>query len=253
VSLEEGKKIYFASDVHLGAAGIKDKRAHEKRFVNWLDSIKDTAGEIYLMGDIFDFWFEYKRVVPRGYTRLLGKLSELTDQGIPVHFFCGNHDLWAFDYLSSECGVKLYHHPVVKRIGGKTFYLAHGDGLGSYDQKYNLLKILFTSRFMQWCFARLHPNFGIGWATSWSTSSRKKNMKYGGPDYLGDDKEWLVLHAKDEIKKNHIDYFVFGHRHLVKVVEVAPNSHVFHLGDWIQHFSYAEFDGETLELKFSKK
>ncbi len=246
----KSNKIYFASDVHLGASGIKDHREHEIRFVKWLDSIKQDASEIYLMGDIFDFWFEYKKVVPRGFTRFLGKLSEITDSGIPVHFFTGNHDIWIFDYLSKECGVKVHREPLVKQINGTTFYLAHGDGLGNYDRYYNFLKSVFTSPIAQWLFARLHPNFGIGLADFWSGKSREKNNKIYGSTYLGDDKEWSVLYARDVLKKHAIDYFIFGHRHVARKVSVAPESQVIFLGDWIKLFSYAVFENDCVELKY---
>ena len=248
--MEETKKIYFASDVHLGAPGIKDRRTHEKRFVAWLNSIKHKAAELYLMGDIFDFWFEYKRVVPRGYTRFLGKLSELSDMGIPVHFFTGNHDIWLFDYLENECGIKVYRRPVVKIRNGKKFLLAHGDGLGNYDRRYNFLKSVFTNPFAQWIFARLHPNFGIGLADFWSGKSREKNNKAYGNRYLGDHKEFGVLYAKEYLNKEKIDYFVFGHRHVAKKICVGSDSQLIFLGDWIQLFSYGVFDGNSFELEY---
>ncbi|MCU4174082.1 UDP-2,3-diacylglucosamine diphosphatase [Carboxylicivirga sp. N1Y90] len=248
--LSEAKKIYFASDVHLGAAGIKDHRRHEMRFVQWLDAIKQDAEEIYLMGDIFDFWFEYKKVIPRGFTRFLGKLSEITDSGIPVHFFTGNHDIWIFDYLSEECGVQVHREPQIKTIEGKTFYLAHGDGLGDYDKHYNFLKSVFTNKFAQWLFAMVHPNIGIGVADFWSGKSREKNNKTYGSHYLGDDKEWSVLYAKDVANENQIDYFIFGHRHVARTVSVGPKSQLLFLGDWIKLFSYAVFNGHSVELKY---
>ena len=248
--MEDTKKIYFASDVHLGAPGIKDHRTHEKRFVAWLDSIKHKAAELYLMGDIFDFWFEYRHVVPRGYTRFLGKLSELSDMGIPIHFFTGNHDIWLFDYLKNECGIKVYRKPLVKTFNKKKLFLAHGDGLGHYDPHYNFLKSVFTNKFAQWIFARIHPNFGIGLANFWSGKSREKNNKEYGDRYLGDDKEFAVLYAKDYLNKEKIDYFVFGHRHVARKICVGSESQLIFLGDWIQHFSYGVFDGNTFELEY---
>ncbi len=248
--MKEGKKIYFASDVHLGAPGIKNHRQHEKRFVDWLDSIKESAEAIYLMGDIFDFWFEYKTVVPRGFTRFLGKLSEITDSGVPVYFFTGNHDIWIFDYLTQECGVKLYREEQIVTIEGKQFYLAHGDGLGKYDRHYNKLKWLFTNKLAQNLFGFLHPNVGMTIANVWSKKSREKNMQAATVAYLGDDKEWLVLHSKDELAEQHIDYFIYGHRHIARIVNVGTSSQIVHLGDWIKHFSYAEFDGHEVQLKF---
>ncbi|WP_430812009.1 MULTISPECIES: UDP-2,3-diacylglucosamine diphosphatase [unclassified Carboxylicivirga] len=248
--METTKKIYFASDVHLGAPGIKDHRVHEKRFVQWLDSIRHDAAEIYLMGDIFDFWFEYKRAVPRGFTRFLGMLSSITDSGIPVHFFTGNHDIWVFDYLERECGVLVYRKPCVKMLNGKKVFLAHGDGLGSYDRRYNLLKKVFTNPLAQWLFGWVHPNLGIGLADFWSGKSRAKNNKVYGNRYLGDDKEYAVLYAKEYLKKENIDYFIFGHRHLARTVSVGPQCQLVFLGDWIHQFTYGVFDGDALELKY---
>ncbi|MBN2166437.1 MAG: UDP-2,3-diacylglucosamine diphosphatase [Marinilabiliaceae bacterium] len=255
--MKSEKKIYFASDVHLGAPTIKNPKEHEKIFVSWLDDIKDSAAEIYLLGDIFDFWFEYKRVVPRGFTRLFGKLAEITDLGIPVYFFTGNHDIWIFDYLPNETGVKIYRNPVEKVIDGKRFFLAHGDGLGNYDRKFNFIKKIFTNKIAQWLFAHIHPNFGIGFATVWSKHSREKNMVSHGSVYLGDDNEWLVLFAKEKLKESHFDYFVFGHRHIVLSKEIAPNSSIIYLGDWISNFTYGVWDGKQMQLmrytKFDKE
>ncbi len=251
--LEEGKKIYFASDVHLGAPGINNHRRHEQRFVSWLDEIKHDAQTIYLMGDIFDFWFEYKSVVPRGFTRFLGKLSEITDSGIPVHFFTGNHDVWIFDYLPSECGVTVHHHPIIIDIDDKRFYLGHGDGLGKYDPKYNLLKKLFTNKAAQRCFSLLHPSIGTFIATKWSGQSRKSNVEKHGTQFYGPDQEYSILYAKDLLKTEHIDYFIMGHRHIALDLPLNEYSRIIHLGDWIQLFSYASFDGKDVTLCYYNK
>lgn len=248
--MEEEKKIYFASDVHLGAPSIGDHRAHEQRFVAWLESIRHQASAIYLLGDIFDFWFEYRRVVPRGFTRFLGKLSEITDSGIPVHFFTGNHDIWVFDYLPRECGVTVHHEPLVLQLNGKKMFLAHGDGLGNYDRKYNFLKALFTNKAAQWLFAHLHPNLGIWIATNWSKQSREKNLTEFGTKFLGADKEWSIRYAQEVLTTTHYDYFLFGHRHLALDYALNSQSRLLYLGDWIQHFSYATFDGHELKLCF---
>ncbi len=251
--LKSGKKIYFASDVHLGAAGIKDPFTHERRFVKWLDSIKETASEIYLLGDIFDFWWEYKNVIPRGFSRFIGKLSELTDRGITIHYFTGNHDLWIFDYLPTETGVHIVRDAVTREMNGKKFYLAHGDGLGPYDRKYNMLKVVFTNKVAQAFFSMIHPRWGIAFAKRWSGSSRKTNQKKYGETYFGDENEWLVLYSKEILKKEHFDYFIFGHRHVAKEIELSEQSKMFYLGDWISLFTYAEWDGETLTLKTFKE
>lgn len=243
------KRIYFASDVHLGAPLIRNHQEHEKIFVAWLDQIKDSAREIYLLGDVFDFWFEYKKVVPRGYTRLLGKLAEITDNGIPVHFFTGNHDIWVFDYLPSETGVIVHREPLETTIDGKSFYLAHGDGLGGYDKVFNLLKAFFTNKFAQWVFAHIHPNWGIALASVWSKNSREKNLSQYGSQYLGDDKEWLVRYSHEVLQSRHFDFFIYGHRHIAMDKSISDNSRLIYLGDWISLFTYAVWDGKEMKLE----
>ena len=253
--MKEGKKIYFASDLHLGAPYIKDPREHEVRFVRWLDTIKDDAESIYLLGDIFDFWYEYKYSIPKGFTRFFGKLSELTDSGIDVHIFTGNHDVWLFDYLPTECGVTVHERELVTLFGNKKFFLAHGDELGTFDMAYLFMKKLFRNKFAQWCFSKLHPDIAIGFAKWWSVKSRAKNEKSHKTEYQGDDKEWPVLFAKDFIKENpDIDYFIFGHRHIAKEIPITGSaSMIIYLGDWVKNFSYAEFDGKKVSLKFFEK
>ncbi len=251
--MSENKKIYFASDVHLGAPSMANNREREKLFVKWLDQVKIDAEEIYLMGDIFDFWFEYKRAVPRGFTRVFGKLAEITDSGIPVHFFTGNHDIWVFDYLPEEVGVIVHRDIMKTELQGKKFFLGHGDGLGPYDKSYKMLKKIFTSPFLQWSFARIHPNFGIWLALKWSGQSRLSNGKIEADSFRGVDKEWLVLYAKDELKKEHFDFFVFGHRHWPCDIDLNNQSRYINTGDWVTNFTYAVFDGENMELKQFEK
>lgn len=247
-----GKKIYFASDVHLGAPTIKDHRAHEKHFVSWLSSIQSSASEIYLLGDIFDFWFEYKKAIPKGFSRFIGKLCELTDAGIPVHFFTGNHDVWIFDYLPTETGIEVYRKPLVKEWGGKRFFLAHGDGLTSFEKAYKRLKSLFTNKLAQKLFRMIHPDLGICLATYWSRKSREKNADAHGTQFQGEDQEWLVLWAKALLKTEHYDYFIFGHRHMAKTIQLNEQSKLIYLGDWITNFSYGEWDGTEFHLRFYK-
>jgi len=243
-----GKKIYFASDVHLGAPALKNNFQREKLFVKWLNQVKEDAKAIYLMGDIFDFWFEYKRAVPRGFTRVLGKLAEICDSGIEVHFFTGNHDIWVFDYLPLETGVIVHRDVVRTEIQGKKFFLAHGDGLGPHDKGYKMLKKIFTNKFLQWAFARLHPNFAIGLALKWSSHSRLSDGKVEADHFRGMDKEWLVHFAKDILKNEDVDYFVFGHRHCPCNIVLNGTSRYINTGDWISHFTYEVFDGETMEV-----
>ena len=251
--MENTKKIYFASDVHLGAPALNNNRERELLFVKWLDLVKTDAEAIYLMGDIFDFWFEYKRAVPRGFTRVLGKLAEITDSGIPVHFFTGNHDIWVFDYLPTEVGVIVHRDIIKTELHGKKFFLGHGDGLGKYDKGYQFLKKIFTNRFLQWAFARFHPNFAIWMAHKWSGHSRLKNGTIEADTFRGEDKEWLVLYAKDELKKEHFDYFIFGHRHWPCDINLNAKSRYINTGDWVTHFTYAVLDNGTMELKEFEK
>ena len=251
--MEQNKKIYFASDVHLGAPTIDNPREHERRFVRWLDSIKDTASEIYLLGDIFDFWFEYKKVVPRGFSRFIGKLCELTDAGITVHFFTGNHDIWIFDYLPSETGVIVHKKPQIRELDGFRFYIAHGDGLTRYEKVYRLLKAVFNNKVAQWFFRWLHPDIGIRFATAWSKQSRKKNTNDRYEKIKADGDKWLISWAKETLEKEHFDFFIFGHRHLAMDTNLTANSRFIYLGDWINLFSYGEWDGSRFELKKFEK
>ncbi|MCC6599857.1 MAG: UDP-2,3-diacylglucosamine diphosphatase [Crocinitomicaceae bacterium] len=250
--LKKGKKIYFASDFHLGVPSYDESLIREKKVVAWLEECRKDAEEIFLAGDIFDFWFEYKRVVPRGFTRLLGKISEITDSGIPVHVFTGNHDMWIFDYLPSECGISLYRVPVEREWGGKKFFIGHGDGLGPGDHGYKFLKKIFANKACQWLFARLHPNFGIAVANRSSGYSRSVT---GDSDrnFLGEEKEWLVSYCRMMLAKKHFDYFVFGHRHLPLDIDLGQGARYINLGDWIHYFTYAEFDGTELQLKKFEK
>ncbi len=246
----EGKKIYFASDFHLGSPSHEESLVREKKLVRWLDSIKNQAEEIYLVGDLFDFWFEYKTVIPKGYVRILGKLAELRDSGIPIHFFVGNHDLWMFGYFEKELGIPVHFDPIVKQLGNKIFMIGHGDGIGPKDYGYKFIKKIFTNPFCQWLFHRLHPNFGIWLAKIWSRQSRLSN---NDNEFLGEDDEWQIVYAKERLKKEKIDYFIFGHRHLTIEHPLENGTRFINLGDWITNFSYAEFDGENLQLKFYEK
>jgi UDP-2,3-diacylglucosamine hydrolase len=247
--LNTTKKIYFASDFHLGVPDYEKSLTREKLIVKWLDEIKHDAQEIYLMGDLFDFWFEYKYTAPKGFVRLLGKIAEIVDSGIPIHFFTGNHDMWMFDYLSKELGVTIYTEPITRVYNGKKFYLGHGDGLGPGDYGYKFIKKIFANPVCQWLFARLHPNFAMGMANFWSRKSRLSNAPKD-EIFEGEEKEWLVVYSKEVLQKEHFDYFIFGHRHLPLHIKVAENSTYVNLGEWIKYNSYAVFDGTNLELKY---
>jgi len=240
-------KIYFISDVHLGAPALSNNHQREILFARWLDSINDDVQELYLMGDIFDFWWEYKKVVPRGFTRILGRIANLTDRGIPVYFFPGNHDLWVFDYLPSELGVIVHRNEIIKEIGGKKFFLAHGDGLDAEDVGYNRLKKIFTNKKLQWLYSRLHPNFALHIAHKWSKSSR--TAKFGKEEVFNVNNDGIYKFAESYLKKESIDYFIFGHRHQMVNTPLTENANFVLLGDWIKNFSYGVFDGEKFELK----
>jgi UDP-2,3-diacylglucosamine hydrolase len=246
--LQPSKKIYFASDFHLGAPNEIDSKQRELRIIEWLEEIQHDAQEIFLVGDIFDFWFEYQHVAPKGYIRLLGKIAQLTDKGIPVHIHVGNHDMWMFGYLKKELGVSIHYQAEERDWNGIKFLIGHGDGLGPGDYGYKFLKKIFRNRFFQWCFARIHPNLGFSIATRMSLASRKANHKKD-TQYLGDENEWLVMYCKEVLQTNHYQYMIFGHRHLPIQKEISSGCFYFNLGDWITYSTYAVFNGEKLELK----
>ncbi len=244
-------KLYFASDFHLGVPNHAKSLEREKRIIAWLDSIKENAKSIYLLGDIFDFWFEYKTAVPKGYVRLLAKLANLVDDGIEVNIIRGNHDMWMDDYLPKEIGVNILEDKTILSENGKQLFLAHGDGLGPGDLGYKLIKKVFASKICQWLFSRLHPNFGIRIAQFWSRKSRIANQEKPDP-FLGEEKEWLVNYCKRKKNEMDIDYFVFGHRHLPLEIDIDKKTKYINLGDWIHHNSYAVFDEGELTLQYFK-
>jgi UDP-2,3-diacylglucosamine hydrolase len=242
-------KTYFVSDMHFGSDVFSSSTEREKRFVRWLDSIQTEAKTLYLLGDIFDFWFEYKKSVPRGFTRFLGKIAEMSDSGTEIHFFTGNHDIWVYDYLPRETGVILHKQPFVTRISDKTFYLAHGDGLGDKSHSFKLIRWVFHNRICQRLFALIHPDIGIGLAHIWAKSSRMKGLAQTAP-YFGENREHLVLYAKAYIQTHpDTDYLIFGHRHILLDLMLSKKSRMMIIGDWLQYFSYAVFDGKDLVLE----
>ncbi|MBT8312242.1 MAG: UDP-2,3-diacylglucosamine diphosphatase [Flavobacteriaceae bacterium] len=251
MQIPEGKKIYFASDNHLGAPTRELSMGREKKFVSWLDEIKKDAAVIFLLGDLFDFWFEYRTVVPRGFTRTLGKLAELSDSGITLYYFVGNHDLWMNGYFEQELGIEVFHKPQEFEINGKVFLIGHGDGLGPGDKGFKRMKKVFTNPFAQWVFRWIHPDWGVRIAQYFSVKNKlisgKEDMQF-----LGEDREWLVQYAKRKLLDKHYDYFVFGHRHLPLNISLAENSKYINLGDWITYFTYANFDGDIMDLSSYK-
>ena len=243
-----GKKIFFASDFHLGVPSRDDSLEREKRIVKWLDSIKDEAHTIYLLGDIFDFWFEYKHAIPKGFIRLQGKLAELRDAGIPIVFFTGNHDMWMFDYFPKELGIPIYRDAQLLQIGDQKLLIGHGDGLGPGDTTYKFIKKFFNSKLCQWLFARLHPNFGIGIAMYWSRKSRISNLKHE-EKFMGEGREFLWVYCNKIELSGHHDYYIFGHRHLPLDIKINEHSRYINLGEWVRFNTYAVYDGQQVELK----
>ena len=247
--MQAGKKIYFVSDVHLGTPDHATSLEREKLLVKWLDGIRHDAEHIYIVGDLFDFWFEYKHAIPKGYTRILGKLAELSDAGIKLHFFTGNHDLWMFGYFEKELNIPVYYEPIQITISGKKFFIGHGDGLGPGDHGYKFIKKVFSNRLAQWLYRMVHPDTGISLASFFSRSSRNAGPKEL-EQFMGEDKEWLLIFARETLKNEYFDYFVFGHRHLPLDITLDGSSRYINLGDWMNYFSYAEFDGENMVLKY---
>ena len=264
------KNVYFLADAHLGSLAIPHQRMQERRLVRFLDSIKEKAAAIYLLGDMFEFWNEYRHVVPKGYTRFLGKLSELTDMGVEVHYFTGNHDIWTYGYLEEECGVILHRQPLTTDIYGRVFYLAHGDGLGDPDRKFKCLRWMFHNPVCQRMLNFMHPWWGMQLGQRWAKHSRLKRADGKELPYLGEDREHLVLYTKEYLQTHpNIDFFIYGHRHIELDLMVNKNlkgerregeraddeprekgrARVIILGDWIWQFTYAVYDGEHMLLE----
>ncbi len=252
IKLSKGQKVYFASDNHLGAPTMEQSIPREKKFVAWLDTIKEDAAAIFLLGDMFDFWMEYKTVIPKGFTRTLGKLAELSDAGIPIFYFVGNHDLWMSGYFEEELNIPVFHTTQQFKLNDTSFFIGHGDGLGPDDKGFNRMKKVFTNPFAKWLFRWLHPDIGVRLGQYLSV----KNKLISGDDdvkFLGEEKEWLVQYAKRKLETKHYDYFVFGHRHLPLEIDLNGKATYVNLGDWISYYTYGVFDGTALSLeKLSK-
>ena len=248
MNVPEHKKIYFASDQHLGAPTQEASFPREQKFVAWLNEVKQDAAAIFLLGDLFDFWFEYKTVVPKGFVRVLGKLAEIKDSGIPIYFFVGNHDLWMKDYFEKELNIPVYHKPQEFTFNNTTVLIGHGDGLGPGDKGYKRMKKVFTFPLFQWMFRWFHPDLGMKLGQYMSV---KNKLISGDEDakFLGEENEWLAQYCKRKLAKKHFDYFVFGHRHLPLDIALNEKSRYINLGDWIQYFTYGVFENNTLKVK----
>lgn len=245
------KNIYFASDFHLGAPSYAESRIRENRIVDWLNFIEPTCRELFLMGDVFDFWFEYKNVIPKGFIRLQGKLAQMADAGVKIYFFKGNHDMWVNDYFTKEIGIEIISDELKIERNGKKFYLHHGDGLGPGDKQYKFLRKIFRNPLCQWLFGILPPRIGMGIANAWSGSSRIASNKK--EVFLGDENEWLAIYAKEQLQKEQFDYFIFGHRHLPLDIKLNDNSRYVNIGEWLNYNSYGVFDGRDLKLVYFKE
>ncbi len=248
IHIPKGKKVYFASDNHLGAPDRARSAQREKHFVSWLKEIQEDAAAVFLLGDLFDFWFEYRTVVPKGFVRTLGTLADIADREIPVYFFAGNHDLWMNGYFEEELGIPVFHKPQRFKIQGKQFFIGHGDGLGPHDKGYKRMKKVFTNPVFQWLFRWLHPDWGVRMAQYFSV----RNKLISGEEdkeFLGEENEWLAQYAKRKLEEDHSDYFVFGHRHLPLEIKLQEGSTYYNLGDWISHYTYGVFDGNRFEIK----
>jgi len=240
-------KTYFASDFHLGTPNYEESLIREKRVVQWLEHIKSDCDNLFLLGDIFDFWFEYKTTVPKYYNRLLGTLAQMTDDGIPIYFFKGNHDMWTFGYLEKEIGLTVIDEEWVGKIHDKTFYVHHGDALWKGEKTYKLIRKIFRSKLAIWLFHRIHPNFGVKLANMLSKKSRNKNSQL---DHIKIplEQEFQYQFAQEHIKTNPIDFYIFGHRHNPMEVTIGAHSKMINLGDWVSHFTYATFDKHEVSI-----
>lgn len=251
MQLPASKKVYFLSDFHLGAPDYATSLVREKKIVRFLEHIRQDAHTIFILGDLFDFWYEYKKVVPKGYVRILGKLAEITDAGIHIFFFVGNHDMWMRGYFEKELNIPVYFQPAEYQFNDKKFLVGHGDGLGPGDHRYKFIKKIFRNKLSQKLFGMLHPSWGMGLADYFS---RKSRAATGSRDerFLGEHREWLITYCRDTLQQKHIDYFVFGHRHLPVEFPLNEESIYFNLGDWIKYFSFAVFDGKSMHLCYDE-
>lgn len=248
MQLPPNKKIFFLSDFHLGIPNVQASHEREKRIVQFLDEIKNETAALFIVGDLFDFWYEYRKVVPKGFVRILGKIAEFTDAGIAVHFFVGNHDMWMRNYFQKELNVPVYFHPEEFEFNGKKFLIGHGDGLGPNDYKYKAMKKVFRNPVCQWFFGIFPSAWGVGLANYFSGKSRKADTG-AEKTFLGEEKEWLIIYGKDVLEREHYDFFVFGHRHLPIDYRLNSESRYINLGDWISYNTYAVFDGQDVALK----
>jgi UDP-2,3-diacylglucosamine hydrolase len=245
--LPNGKFLYFASDFHLGAPNKESSDLRERKIVAWMEEVSKDAAAIFLVGDLFDFWYEYKQVIPKGFVKFQACLATLRDRDIPIYFFTGNHDLWMFDYFPTNFGIPVFREPIIVEVGEQRIYLGHGDGLGPGDHFYKLLKRVFEAKLSHWLFKWIHPDIGVWLALKWSRSSRISSTERDG-GYQTNEKEWLWQYAREISQSAHFDYFIFGHRHLPLELEVNEKSKYINLGEWVNHCTYVKYDGAQAQL-----
>ena len=248
IDLDQNKKIFFASDFHLGAPNKEGSRSREKKIIRWLETIEKEAAAILLVGDLFDFWFEYDHVVPKGFVRFLNKLAEFSDKGIPIYIFHGNHDMWMFDYLESEIGATVFSDPIHLKVNDKVLFVGHGDGLGPGDYTFKALRKVFRNKIAQWLFKWIHPDIGVGLANKWSSRSRINHTIE--IQEINRENEWLFLYSKKLEADQHFDYYVFGHRHLPLTLDISKESTYINLGEWLNFNSFGVFDGTDFRIDY---
>ena len=248
IDLDQNKKIFFASDFHLGAPNKEGRRSREKKIIRWLETVEKEAAAILLVGDLFDFWFEYDHVVPKGFVRFLNKLAEFSDKGIPIYIFHGNHDMWMFDYLESEIGATVFSDPIHLKVNDKVLFVGHGDGLGPGDYTFKALRKVFRNKIAQWLFKWIHPDIGVGLANKWSSRSRINHTIE--IQEINRENEWLFLYSKKLEADQHFDYYVFGHRHLPLTLDINKESTYINLGEWLNFNSFGVFDGTDFQIDY---
>jgi|TARA_B110000483_G_scaffold108690_1_gene132425 UDP-2,3-diacylglucosamine hydrolase len=248
IDLDQNKKIFFASDFHLGAPNKEGSRSREKKIIRWLETVEKEAAAILLVGDLFDFWFEYDHVVPKGFVRFLNKLAEFSDKGIPIYIFHGNHDMWMFDYLESEIGATVFSDPIHLKVNDKVLFVGHGDGLGPGDYTFKALRKVFRNKIAQWLFKWIHPDIGVGLANKWSSRSRINHTIE--IQEINRENEWLFLYSKKLEADQHFDYYVFGHRHLPLTLDINKESTYINLGEWLNFNSFGVFDGTDFQIDY---
>ncbi len=244
ISLKNNDKAYFLGDFHFGSPNYKQSKKRELKILSFLNSIESDLKELFLLGDIFDFWYEYKEVVPKGFTRFLGKISQLSDKGINIHLILGNHDMWVLDYFQKELGMNVHHDIIKIRINNNLLMVGHGDGIGKGDFGYKFLKLIFKNKILRFLYRCIHPDIGIKLGIF--LSNRKK---IGTKDYSISNNERIYNYCKQIESNSHHDYYIFGHSHQSIERKINNNSKYINVGDWIKNSNYLVVKNEQIKLK----